>query len=255
MTSDLSGIPTATLERLRELLDKGRFALPLRAADLISHDIGTHATQLIDCLGAFDRPACLAVLAITLAERRAAFRPQPELVWTGPEADGSQSRDTAVVLRELFLSARRRVVMAGAYFDHAEQVLAPLHQCMLRHGVEAHLFVGVEQPKYAIAEPEDSGREALSRFLRHHWPFGDPVPVLYCDRRSLLPGPPYSSLHAKCVTVDAERAFVSSANFTGRGQDRNIEVGLLLDDARFAQDLDAAWMAFGRSSCALQFVR
>ena len=35
-----------------------------------------------------------------------------------------------------------------------------------------------------------------------------------------------SSLHAKCVVVDAEHVFVSSANFTEAGQERNIEVGL-----------------------------
>ncbi len=32
-------------------------------------------------------------------------------------------------------------------------------------------------------------------------------------------------LHARCVVVDRARAFVSSANFTQRGQERNIEVG------------------------------
>jgi len=35
-----------------------------------------------------------------------------------------------------------------------------------------------------------------------------------------------SSLHAKCVVVDNEYVFVSSANFTEAGQERNIEVGL-----------------------------
>jgi len=36
------------------------------------------------------------------------------------------------------------------------------------------------------------------------------------------------SLHAKCIVVDAEHVFVSSANFTEAAQERNIEVGLLI---------------------------
>ena len=57
-----------------------------------------------------------------------------------------------------------------------------------------------------------------------------------------MPGPPYSSLHAKCVVVDGLRALVSSANFTQRGQERNIEVGVLIEDATFAEFLSAQWM-------------
>ena len=35
-------------------------------------------------------------------------------------------------------------------------------------------------------------------------------------------------LHAKCVVVDCERAFISSANFTEAAHERNIEVGVML---------------------------
>src|SRR5262245_4318154 len=36
-----------------------------------------------------------------------------DLVWTGPEAGGTASRDTGVVVRELFQSARHSVLVAG----------------------------------------------------------------------------------------------------------------------------------------------
>lgn len=35
-------------------------------------------------------------------------------------------------------------------------------------------------------------------------------------------------------SFDARRAYVSSANFTDRGQERSIEVGVLVKDIRFA---------------------
>ena len=49
-------------------------------------------------------------------------------------------------------------------------------------------------------------------------------------------------MHAKCVVVDGARAFVSSANFTQRGQERNIEVGVLIADASFASYLAGQWL-------------
>ena len=35
---------------------------------------------------------------------------------------------------------------------------------------------------------------------------------------------------------------MSSANFTQRGQERNIEVGVLIDDATFAGSLASQWL-------------
>jgi phosphatidylserine/phosphatidylglycerophosphate/cardiolipin synthase-like enzyme len=49
--------------------------------------------------------------------------------------------------------------------------------------------------------------------------------------------PVRSSLHAKCIIVDAREVFVSSANFTEAGQERNIEVGLRLDNPWLARKL------------------
>lgn len=54
--------------------------------------------------------ACLSVLDVVLAERRANARPAPELVWTGPERANSTARDTVVVL---FHKENGRVPMGG----------------------------------------------------------------------------------------------------------------------------------------------
>jgi phosphatidylserine/phosphatidylglycerophosphate/cardiolipin synthase-like enzyme len=44
-------------------------------------------------------------------------------------------------------------------------------------------------------------------------------------------------LHAKCIVVDGESVFVSSANFTEAAQERNIEVGVLLRSRLLADRL------------------
>ena len=82
---------------------------------------------------------------------------------------------------------------------------------------------------------------AIDRFFHEVWTFGAPRPDVYWDPRTAVPGPPWASLHAKCVVVDATRALVTSANFTDRGQSRNIEFGVLIEDEGFAKDVAGQW--------------
>jgi phosphatidylserine/phosphatidylglycerophosphate/cardiolipin synthase-like enzyme len=51
----------------------------------------------------------------------------------------------------------------------------------------------------------------------------------------------YASLHAKCLVIDYERSLITSANFTDRGQSRNIEVGVLIHDKGYAEALERQW--------------
>ena len=106
-----------------------------------------------------------------------------------------------------------------------------------------------------MADPEAYGQEALGAFINDNWPFGVPYPELFCDKRALRRGPPWCSLHAKCVAIDGERALVSSANFTERGQDRNIETGVLLHDPVFASQLERQWLSLVEAGLVIQWKR
>ena len=44
-------------------------------------------------------------------------------------------------------------------------------------------------------------------------------------------------MHAKTIVVDSHRVFVCSANFTEAAQQRNVEVGMLIDSAPIANQL------------------
>ena len=52
--------------------------------------------------------------------------------------------------------------------------------------------------------------------------------------RALEPDRPTGVLHAKAVVVDEEAVFITSANLTEAGLDRNIEMGLLTRDRPLA---------------------
>ena len=65
--------------------------------------------------------------------------------------------------------------------------------------------------------------------------------MLCYDPRSVEPRTEHdkrSSMHAKCVVVDHRHVFITSANFTEAAQQRNIEVGLLLDSPPVARRLE-----------------
>lgn len=238
--ASLKGVSTAVLTELRDGLASGLLRAPVDRASLVGFGVRHHLDAIDGSLGGHRSAACLAILDVALAEREDR-RPVPELVWTGPEAPAGAARDTAVVLRSLFEKARESVILAGYSFDHAEDVLSPLYAAMRDHGVSAAFFVDIPQIERHMDADAHVAR-AFKRFLAESWPFGEPRPRLFFDKRALKPGPPWCSIHAKCVVVDGASAFVSSANFTQRGQERNIEVGVLIEDASFASYLAGQWL-------------
>ncbi len=233
-------VSTTVLEQLRAAIASGLLKPPLDRAALVGFGVRHQLDAIEHALAGHRSAACLAVLDVALSEREGR-KPPPELVWTGPEAPAGSARDTAVVLRELFESARESVILAGYSFKYARDVLAPLRGAMRAHGVDARFFVHVPQVERG-EDVETHAARHLGAFLAESWPFGEPRPRIYFDERALVPGPPYSSLHAKCVVVDGARAFVSSANFTQRAQEHNIEVGVLVTDASFASFLAGQWL-------------
>ena len=241
--SNLAEVSTSALERIRDAIAGHNLTTPLTRAGLVSFGIRHQLDALTAALSGHSRQACLAILDVVLAERAKHNTPAPELVWTGPEGHGATARDTAIVLRELFESARDQVILAGYSFRNATDVLAPLHRAMVDHGLSTTFFVNIEQAAILTSPPERHADHQLANFNTTIWPFGPPYPRVYYDKRALEPGPPFASLHAKCVVVDGERAFVSSANFTLRGQERNIEVGVRIDNQQFALHLARQWLS------------
>ncbi len=238
MEVGLTRVALADLERLQRLLATGRLAAPLTATSLQAAGLD-HVASAMAPFAALDAPALVAVVSVAVAERTQRPVPRVDHVWTGPDTKASGARDTAVVVRELLGSARRSVLIAGFAFDHGKDILAPLHEVMVRHRVAASLFVDLG-PYERPGAPSDARVAAVDLFLAQNWPFGDPKPDMYCDRRSDDPGR-RCSLHAKCVVVDDERTLITSANFTERGQARNIELGALIDDPGFGRQVVEHW--------------
>lgn len=233
----LSRVTTAELARLAGAVDRGVLSAPLRDAELRAE--GFASDELLPVLEDLDRAALVRLLRAWIADRERRPPPRLDLVWTGPETRGATSRDTAVLVRELFAKARRSVLIAGFSFDHGRAIFAPLHEVMRVHEVTTEIFIDIERAPSGVAAGVHA-RASVEAFLTRTWPFGPPFPSLYYDPRSAASNA-MASLHAKCIVVDLEHTLVTSANFTDRGQTRNIELGVQIDDREFAAAVVTQW--------------
>lgn len=235
----------ADLDSLAAALRGGRLSPPFTAAAVQRSCPPAHAAAVA---AEFQRlaeegmlPIHLALLLETFAKLRAAQQRMNdivELVWTGPELPGTVNRDTAVVVRDLFGSARTHVLVAGYVVYQGHEVFRALATRMDQNpGLRVRMFLGVKRERGDTTATSQILHQFAHRFREREWP-GKRLPEVFYDPRSLeMDSDKRASLHAKCIAIDRQIAFVSSANFTQAAQARNIEVGTLIHSEHFAMQL------------------
>jgi len=181
-----------------------------------------------------------------LSEERAAAQAISDrvaLVWSGVEVTPGTSRDTAVVVQELFREARESVLIASYAVDSggkAEALFGTLARRMDEDPrLRVRFFVNVHRSHHDETAASVLLREFAERFRDHIWP-GERLPEVFHDPRSLtVDGNTRACLHAKCIVVDDDRALITSANFTEAAHERNIEAGAVIADPGLARALKA----------------
>jgi phosphatidylserine/phosphatidylglycerophosphate/cardiolipin synthase-like enzyme len=245
-----SRISAAALTSVATALQRG--ALPMAAsraqlgrlvADGEIHDI---ALLLKALLGTpMDRAqAAVALHLLAEAKRDAESAPRPQLVWSDLDLRGS--RDTSVVAHELFREAKKYVLVSTYNLGHKRRdgepvghpVLRPLAERMAEvPKLRARMFINLRRMPWQTDATDDQVLADFGRWFHNElWPWPR-LPELYFDPRSLDGGEDSACLHAKCIVVDDEHSFVTSANLTEAAQMRNIEAGVLLHDPTFAKNL------------------
>lgn len=173
-------------------------------------------------------------------ERRAAadrFAQSAQLVWSGHREGSQPLRDTRVALAEVCARAERSVTLATYVVYEGRESLAALAERMRElPSLRVDLYVHVRAKQGEAAEHAIAAW--LARFQIKHWREGVRLPAIWYDPAT-IDHEGGTSMHAKCVVVDERFAFVTSANFTEAAQERNVEVGVLLDHPALAQSLCA----------------
>lgn len=229
MTRGVWELSTARLEDLRRALDR-RGAATVTAIGLQQDGFERGAC---DALVGMPAAAARIVVDAVLAERTVHARPELELVWTGREVGTTLSRDTSQVVQQLFARAERRVLVAGFAFFAARDIFAPLHARARDAGVAVEFFIHLDGTGHDASMTADS-------FFRYSWPWTDVTPRVYHDARADT-ADASSTMHAKCIVIDDREVLVTSANFTGRAQRANVELGVLVRDRTFAERVSAQW--------------
>lgn len=246
MTHALRRLGKAALDGLAEGLRSGRVGPPYTRTALAPHVSHVHLDALVAALEDMQAdgmaPNHIAKTLALLSEERAAAQSMAdriELVWSPPELDQVDCRDTSVVVQELFRQARRSVLIVTYVFDQGVKAEAIFGELAARMDADPTLAVRVivnVKRDHGDDTPAPMLERAFAKRLREKvWP-GSRLPDVYFDPRSLsLDERQHAVLHAKCVVVDGHLALLTSANFTEAAQQRNIEAGVLLDDRRTAE--------------------
>ncbi len=169
-------------------------------------------------------------------EQTQAMRDRAELVWTGTSS--SQMRDTKVVVQDLFSQATQRILITSYAIDSpakARELFAPLAEQMETYP-ELEVVIGLNIPRrWGDSSPSEQLLAKFAQSFRSFW-IAKQLPLIFYDPRSLSQEfHQRGCLHAKCVVVDGEQVFITSANFTEAAHHRNIEAGVLLNDAELAR--------------------
>lgn len=229
------------LVSLAAALETGRLSVPCSVASVESYvpealcqGIVTEINRLY-AMGATPKHIAYT-LHLIAAERSASqeVRDRIELVWTGPEVVGSESRDTSIVVRDLFSIARHSVLISSFAIDRGEKAQQLFNELATRMDTNSQLqvrmFLNVPRPFKSEVAESILLREFADTFRNKIWP-GKRLPKVFYDPRALAVGTEAKAcLHAKCIVVDDECVFVTSANFTEAAHERNIEAGVLLSD-------------------------
>jgi len=180
----------------------------------------------------------LDLLAASITERPA-IGELIDLVTTGPASIGIANRDTSVVVSDLFRNAGSTVLIAGYTVYGGRRVFQALGERMTAcPTLQVRMFLDIQRKSGDTSASSELVKRFVHQFRTVEWPAGAPMPEIYYDPRSLvLERDNRAVLHAKCVVVDAQEIFVSSANFTEAAQQRNVEVGVLLSSGVVANRL------------------
>lgn len=241
----LPALNTGTLRALLLALEAGASPdmLAFAADQVVSGNLDEQAA-IAGLLGMADAPRLIGWIEGALAQRELQQR-RPQLAYSGMAPPVRETVSTGDVFERLFTDAERSIMVTAYSFSDLQ--LRELLLGAARRGVRITLYGNAEQSSES-GRPRAMSRDLVEHLLRNGdgshrnpglqalWPTECPNLRVRYDRR-LLTGEAFASIHAKCVVVDARWSFITSANLTARGQERNVEVGVLLDDAELADRL------------------
>ncbi len=133
---------------------------------------------------------------------------QDNLVWTSPFVFNENADKTSGTILEMINSAKESITIVGYTIEPDTQDVFTALQDAANRGVKIRL----------LFDKATKHIEVVEGFWKNKATF----PKIY----SYKPKSQRSSLHAKVLIIDSKELLITSANLTGRGITRNVEMGL-----------------------------
>ena len=243
MNQALLELSEADLRTLASALRSGRLSSPFSVFSL-QRLIGRYvAAEIPEWMTAVAGTGCSSAAMATWLDAfadglrdRTPVEHVVQLVTTAPEGNAAVHRDTAVVVQDLFRRARKTVLISTYAFYGGSEIFQTLaERTDASSDLVVRIFVNIERRPGEICLTSEIVGRFVHQFRQHHWPAQLRLPEIYYDVRSTVEKPTEAAvLHAKCIVIDGEELFVTSANFTEAAQNRNIETGLLVKSVAIA---------------------
>jgi len=160
--------------------------------------------------------------------------PQVQLVITAPAKYGAdlaayaECRTTLGILTQLFVSAKKKVIVAAPFLQEG----AGLSGGSLKQTLDATLRRGVDVNVLSTRR----SLETLASHEQRHYP--GKLNLYYPEGED--PDKRRLGSHAKFCISDWDSAYIGSANLTGPGLDENVEIGVMVR-GEVARQLERFW--------------
>jgi hypothetical protein len=154
MSRLLGDLAYGNLVQVAEAVETGRLAPPFSGFSVSHHVPGELCDRVAGELNRLYESGMqvqhLAYVLHTLADERLAIQNADrsvQLVWSGPEVPGAQSRDTGVLVGELFSSAQKNVLVAGFAVAQGKRIFKALSDRMHElPDLRVRMFLNVPRP-------------------------------------------------------------------------------------------------------------
>lgn len=182
-----------TLKSLSEALSHQRLLLPCTPISLYGlvadHLVPLIVSELNHLHNKGMTPHHIAYsLNLLVEERQQPLCRLPfDLVWTGPELPGSETRDTAIVVKDLFRTAQHSLLISSFAIDwgaKSHDLFLPLAKRMEQNSnLQVRLFLNIQR-KYGDSTSSSTLIRQFSEKFHQFWP-GNCLPEIFHDPRAL----------------------------------------------------------------------
>ncbi len=233
------------LVQVADALNEGRLtnlSSAIALARLGVSDPQSLSTDLKNFANKGFQPPQLAILLGEIANQRKSLlgqAPTVELVVSGSDV-AKRSRDTAVVVEQLFTEAKTSVLLVGFALYKGDLMFKSLAERLdAMPNLDVKLCLNISRRGTDTTKDQDLVAGFARDFVEKNWS-GQRRPKVYFDPRGLtMDAKARAVLHAKCIVVDNNAALITSANPTPAAYDRNIEIGLVVRGGSIPEQLNS----------------